>query len=449
MIDSTPSPSSVLAFVTTIHAGLLVLRLHRTPAPAVWLIALPSLALAAAPWTLSTPAGLAAGLATHLLWFVACEKLIPARDVAGARAETPGAVRQCVPARGAGRADRPASLVTAVPVLAVRDETETIRTFRVGRPPGLSFQAGQFLAVQVQTDGRTQVRCYSISSSPETIGYLEMSVRRQGQVSNLLHATVRPGASLIVRPPGGQFVYPEGEERSLVLIGGGVGITPLMSMLRHATASDPTRAVTLLYSVRTHADIAFRDELALIARLHPQIKIVISLTGETTVDVYRRGRIDEALVRETVADPAGSIFMLCGPLAMIDDTRALLERLDVPAAQIRAEAFEVAVALGASVPGGEAARAGMPARTGGGRLRLSKSGRTVPVLEGQSLLEAAEDAGVDIPSLCRSGVCGTCRTRVVSGRPVCASDAMDPDDRARGYVLPCVTWLDGDCEVEA
>jgi ferredoxin-NADP reductase len=113
------------------------------------------------------------------------------------------------------------------------------------------------------------VRCYSISSPPDTKGYLEISVRRQGLVSGTLHATMRAGATLAINRPAGQFVYPGGDDRPIALVAGGIGITPLLSMLRHAVASDPTRPITLLYSARREHDIAFLNELRVLAARHP------------------------------------------------------------------------------------------------------------------------------------------------------------------------------------
>jgi ferredoxin-NADP reductase len=121
----------------------------------------------------------------------------------------------------------------------------------MARPDGFSFKAGQFLSVRFSIDGKAVSRCYSVSSAPESTGYLEISVTRQGLVSGMLHATVRPGSLLDVIHPAGAFVYPADDHRPITLIAGGVGITPLMSMLRHAVQADPTRPMTLLYSVRT------------------------------------------------------------------------------------------------------------------------------------------------------------------------------------------------------
>ena len=105
-------------------------------------------------------------------------------------------------------------------VLAVLDEAADIKTFRLARPEGCEFSAGQFLAVRVLIDGKPHVRCYSISSAPHTRGYLEISVRRQGLVSGTLHATLRAGSTLTINRPSGQFVYPQGDDRPARVDGG-------------------------------------------------------------------------------------------------------------------------------------------------------------------------------------------------------------------------------------
>jgi ferredoxin-NADP reductase len=144
-----------------------------------------------------------------------------------------------------------------VPVLAVFDETADIRTIRMARPDGFEFSAGQFIAVRVRVDGKDCSRCYSVSSAPDVRGYFEISVKRQGLVSNALHVVARPGALMSVRSPNGAFKYPSGDDRPMVLVAGGVGITPLISMLRQAIHTEPSRPVTLLYSARTEATSHF------------------------------------------------------------------------------------------------------------------------------------------------------------------------------------------------
>ena len=457
MLDSaftSPASSAVVAFVTTIHLALALLRQHRSArrlsqAP----ILLPSLFLTAAPWLLPSPPWLAAGLAVHIVWFVLCERLLASPAPAPATATPrPEATARPPAARPAAQAP-PAGGFVPAPVLATLDETADIRTFRLLRPEGFTFQPGQFLNVRVKVDGKPLVRCYSISSAPESSGYLEISVKRQGVVSNLLHATVRPGSVLQVKGvAGGRFVYPEGDDRPLILLGGGVGITPLISMLRHAVVADPTRPVTLLLSSRTAADIPFRDELATIRSRHPQVQVCLRCSRDAAALGVGAGRIDEECIRGHAPDAANSIFMICGPPPMIDAMKALALRLGARADDVRAEAFEAAVAasrerdeLAQVIPIGAAARA-----AAGCSVTLAVTGRTLPVGRGQSLLDACEAGGIDsIPSSCRAGMCMTCRTRLVKGEVDCASESLDAEDRAAGYVLPCVAWPKGDCVLDA
>lgn len=435
-----PTASSVLALVTTVHLALASLRNHRQAGPSpVSLLAVVSALFAATPWTFPSPAGLAAGLALHGAWFAVCERFVRRTGPAELQPPAPTAL-----------ATTPAPVLVPRPrgfidtrVLAVIDETPDIRTFRLKRPDGFDFVAGQFLAVRVQVDGRDHARCYSISSAPDTRGSLEISVKRVGLVSSALHATLRPGSSLPVKAPAGQFTYPADDDRPLLLLAGGIGITPLLSMVRHAVSVEPSRRITLLYSARREEDLAFRDELQVLDRRHPQLRLVFACTRDATSAGIYPGRIDESLIRATTPDVAEAVVLICGPAPMIDGSRALLAGLGVPAARIRAEVFEAAIAASGGRMAGDAVDDGQPHA-----MRCARSGATIAIQPGQTLLEAAEAGGVDIDSLCRSGVCGTCRMRVIDGDVHCESLTLDAADREEGYVLACVTHARGDCTVE-
>lgn len=335
-------------------------------------------------------------------------------------------------------------------MLAVLDEADEIKTLRLARPDGFEFTPGQFVAVKVQIDGKPHVRCYSISSAPHTRGYLEISVRRQGLVSGTLHATVRAGSSLTINRPAGQFIYPAGDDRPIALIAGGIGITPLLSMLRHAVACDPSRPVSLFYSARTERHLAFHNELRLLAERYPHVKVAITLSESNGDSRLRGGRVDATLVRQYVASPAHTIFCLCGPPAMLEAMRAMLKGIGVPDAQIRYEQFDTAVAASLVNPA-PSTRQPATARSNGGSflVNFSTSGRTATATAAQTLLETAEAEGVPIISSCRAGVCQACRTRISKGDADCRSDVLDPADRADGFILPCVSWATSDCELEA
>jgi ferredoxin-NADP reductase len=226
-----------------------------------------------------------------------------------------------------------------------------------------------------------------------------------------------------------------------------------MSMLRHAISREPSRSVTLIYSVRTEADIAFRDELRGIARRNPRVRVVVAVTRGGENPEYFPGRIDENLLRSVAAAPLESLYFVCGPKPMIDSMKQMLSRAGIAEARVHAEAFEAAVAWASktAASSGSAARrlvSGGPARGESFRMRLARSARAIDVAPGQTLLEAAEQAGANIEFSCRSGVCGTCRTRLVRG-DVEDEGALDRSERDEGWILPCVATARGDCELDA
>jgi len=393
---------------------LALLRKHRSAPRRFSAVVVPGFLLVALPWVFPAPAALAAFLAGHLLWFAACERFFPPPDPV-----PPG--------------------YTEAEVLGVADQTGDIRTFRLRRPKGFDFKPGQFLTVQIRVDGNAMIRCYSICSAPEARDVLEISVKRQGVVSTALHKTLMKGSILLVRPPGGPFVYPANDGRPLVLLAGGVGITPLISMLRHAVVADPGRDVALVLSVKALEDVPFRAELAEIAAKHPRARVVFAVTRGAAGPGMHAGRVDAGLIAQITQGPTKAVYCICGPLPMIDGMKRLLASLGVPEEQVRAEAFQAAV---------DAATGGAGA-TEPVNLRLEKTGRTVRVPPGRSILEAAESAGAEIPFSCRSGVCRSCRTRLLSGDVDCEAPALDRQDRDGGYIYPCVAWAKKDCKIEA
>jgi len=433
------------ALLSAVHLAMAILRKHRAAGQSFASpFVLPSFLFAVVPWLSHSPLGLAAGLGAHVAWLFVCELSAPpvARARVSATATPPRPASAAAPSPGRGPAFVPAT------VLAVLDETPDIKTIRVLRPEGFEFVPGQFLAVKLLTDGKPHVRCYSISSPPHARGYLDISVRNQGLVSGMLHATVTAGSVLSINRPAGQFVYPAGDDRPLALIAGGIGITPLLSMVRHAASCDPARPVTLFYSARREDDLAFRSELRVLAERHPHIRIVLTLTRPTDATRLRTGRIDADLLGQFVPSPAHTIFCLCGPGPMIVDTRQVLATLGVPAAQVRYEQFDLAVAASQV---NTVAPERTPASETGETVSVTfeTSGVTTCASPSLTLLEVAEEAGVTMSSSCRSGVCQSCRTRLKSGAADCRSDVLDSDDRSDGFILPCVTWATGDCVLEA
>lgn len=480
-------PASLLAFVSSLHVGLALLRYHRsgTGAVGVLLVSISTL-FVGLPWLAATPLELVLGVGAHIAWLGGAEvidrRVRARREAAAAAAKAaaaPPTLRVVGPRASAPAPEPPApaprpSGFTPLPVIGVVDETADIRTFRVARPDGFDFQAGQFIAVRVRIDQKDHVRCYSISSSPEAPGYLEISVKRQGLVSSALHATMRTGGVLHARPPAGTFVYPEGDDRLLVLVAGGVGITPMISMLRHGLATEPQRPFVMLHAARAVSGLAFADELKMLSRRWRSFQWLPAVSSPGAPSFCYPGRLDAHAITAAVPQPADALYYMCGPSSMIDGVRATLLALGVPDAQVRFERFEAAIAaVGAQSAAAAAAQAagGGHGHAGGGARRVngssarvagaatatkgsnvitfSRSNQTHHATHRDTLLDAAEACGVTIPSLCRAGVCGTCKTRVKAGDVTCDSSVLPDDEREDGYVLACVARATGACTVEA
>jgi ferredoxin-NADP reductase len=444
---------------------MLVVRRHRTrPSGGEIAILLPALVLVSVVWIVPRPAWIGAGLAVHAAWFAFCEKQFPRSRLAVARPDPspvpPRANTALAPTSPPAPAAALARAPIAVPVLAVFDETPEIKTFHLQRPEHFEFLAGQFLTVRLQIDGKAVQRAYSISSPPHARGYLEISVKRIGLVSGVLHSTLRTGSMLTVRPPAGGFTYPKGDDRPLLLLAGGIGITPVISMLRHAIATEPTRRVALIYSVRTPEDFAFRDELSLIARRHPQVRVVVTATQAPASDQWLHGRVSATVVKPCAPELPHALAYICGPEPMIASMKSLLQELGMPPGQMRSESFGAAMKLVTSEAEGDQASDAPLAASGNGdgngeraraalTVRFSRTGCEARIGPRETLLEAAEARGVELPFVCRAGSCHTCRTKLVAGDVECLSDSLSDEDRAAGYILPCVSHARTDCVLEA
>ncbi|MEI6026640.1 MAG: 2Fe-2S iron-sulfur cluster-binding protein [Betaproteobacteria bacterium] len=321
-----------------------------------------------------------------------------------------------------------------------------------------AFKPGQFLtfslelgpsAPQPGATPLTATRCYSLSDGPDPTRYRVTIKRvpapedhtdwRPGLCSSHFHDHVQVGDVLRVKAPAGHFFIDPDPGVPVVLIGGGIGITPMMSMLRWCVQHQPQRPVHLFYGLRSSQEHAFKralEDLAASAsalRLH----VVYSRPGAEDLlgrDYQHRGHVDVDLLRRTL--PHGRHqFYVCGPAPMMQTLVPALADWGVAAADIHHEAFGPASVKVPGLPGlpGEP----MTAAATSFEVKLQRSGRTL-TWSGQetSLLEFVERHGVEVASGCRSGGCGSCETRVLEGRVLYA---QAPDHEvAPGHCLLCV-----------
>jgi ferredoxin-NADP reductase len=222
-----------------------------------------------------------------------------------------------------------------VPVVDLHAETPTILSLRVERPRRFHHRAGQFAVLRLDTDEGPDLRPLSIASAPEA-DVVEFATRVGPSAFKRAFAALAPGDTVKLSRPLGSFRLDP--KRPAVMVSGGIGITPLRSMLLAATTAGHEAPIRLLFSNRTADEIPYGRELADLSRRHPDLRIIWVLSGSPTGapegDV-RFGRIDEDLLRRQVEDLPDAAFYLTGPAAMVSDLSRLLRSLGVPKSRVR------------------------------------------------------------------------------------------------------------------
>jgi ferredoxin-NADP reductase len=233
-------------------------------------------------------------------------------------------------------------------VAGVRDETPRTRTLVLNVPEWPGHHAGQHIDVRlVAEDGYQAQRSYSIASAPENDA-LQLTVERlkDGEVSSYLCDVLHPGDGLELRGPiGGYFVWDMSIEGPLMLVGGGSGIVPLMSMLRHRACADASARArvpaVLLYSARTAEDLIYKEELVKLAEGDGSLEVVFTLTRDAPPE-WRgfRGRVDRSMLEKVSPGVANrpNVFV-CGPTPFTEAVATLLVELGHEPSRIRTERF--------------------------------------------------------------------------------------------------------------
>ncbi len=325
----------------------------------------------------------------------------------------------------------------ALRVSQVIDETHDARSLVLEVPEGLRerfrYRAGQFLSFKIAFQGRVLTRSYSLSSAPEIDALHKVTIKRvdDGRISNWLNEEVREGDLLMVTPPAGFFVL-EGSQDPIFLWSGGSGITPCISILKTALRSTG-RPLRLVYANRDERSIIFREELADLARQHPQqLEIRHSLDD-------RDGFLDVERVKALVGEEREAQHYLCGPGAFMATVEAALEELGIHQDRIHREVFasppDPGEEASGELPAEVCAPAGVPETI---TVQLDGESHEIPYQPGESVLHAARRAGLDPPFSCEEGYCSCCMAKLSEGEvEMTANDCLTPELLAEGWVLTC------------
>ncbi|GGF76575.1 oxidoreductase FAD/NAD(P)-binding domain-containing protein [Terasakiella brassicae] len=338
------------------------------------------------------------------------------------------------------------------------DESQSICSFYlvpVDAQPLPIFKPGQFLTFElavtdpVSKEGKKVIRCYSLSDRPG-LDHYRVSIKRvlppagsqnlpTGLASNFFHDNVQQGEVLDVRSPNGHF-FMEASNRPVVLIAGGIGITPMLSMLNTYLDTKNLREIWLFYGVRNSTDQAMKMHLEALAKEHSNFRLYICYSkpqqkDNLGIDYQHKGRVDISLLRLTLPLKPFQ-FYICGPRPMMETIVPALDEWGVPKENIHFEAFGPA-SLSKSAfkkPLKEGGKIDSPPVT----VTFSGSGKSIPWDENSnSLLDFAEENDIDVESGCRAGGCGACQTTIEQGEVeyIQAPD-FDPDP---GCCLLCVS----------
>lgn len=322
----------------------------------------------------------------------------------------------------------------------VLDVTADVKAFRFVDDSGLpmDYRPGQFVTLEIELEGKKLFRSYTMSSTPSNPAYFELTVKRvdDGVVSNWMCDQLVVGSLLNMTGPHGKFTCAPKPRKKLLLLSAGSGVTPMLSMSRWIRDLNLETDVLYFHCARTAKDLIFAEEVNAMQAANQNFVQHISLTRSTKKDKWPglTGYLDTAMLRTIAPDFIEREIYICGPNGFMQSVKALLQLTDFAMAHFHEESFGTASNVQAS----------------GGTVCFAKSGIEIACSGQQNILEIADQAGVKIASACRTGDCGECKVRKVSGNaPVANTAGLDPHEVEDGYVLTCVGFVDGRVVIDA
>lgn len=327
-------------------------------------------------------------------------------------------------------------------------ESEEITSFYL-QPQGSwslpDFLPGQFLTIKLEIPGQPKpiIRTYSLSTHESHQTFYRLSIKREpapkdqavppGLASNFMHDQIQEGAIIPAKPPSGNFFIDVNQPLPAILISNGVGITPMISMAKACMRLNPARPVWFIHGARDGRYHAFREEMAALAQQHPNLTLHYRYSRPQPEDAgffHSMGYVDASLLQALVRSE--SEFFLCGSPPFLQSIRDGLRDWGVPDSRVFYESF------GGGKP--KATSTEMPVIAGEGAIAevvflRSQATHTWDASQG-TLLEFAENQGLDPAYSCRQGVCGTCQCKLVDGEVRYVEEPSYPVEN--GSVLICI-----------
>ncbi len=333
----------------------------------------------------------------------------------------------------------------------VRQETHDVKTFLFSarEPRVFRFYPGQHMTFELPVEGMI-MRSYTISSSAARPYRIEITVKRVpgGPGSNWLLDNMLPGKEVSVSGPVGEFTTDATQDEKLLFISAGSGITPMMSMARTACDLAEPTDLHFIHAARTPADIIFRNELELLAAQNPALKLAFTCSTTSAHNSWMgyEGRLTLQMLSLMSPDFKQRKIFCCGPARFMEGVRTMLQAVGFPVDMYHEESFDFGAETAGSFDGTIAA----PEISGQTyRISFTKTGHVVECGPGMTILSAAREAGILPLSSCQRGICGTCKSQLVSGEvDMQHGGGIRKREIDQGKILICCTTPLSDIEVE-
>jgi ring-1,2-phenylacetyl-CoA epoxidase subunit PaaE len=339
-------------------------------------------------------------------------------------------------------------------VVDITQETADAITLHFEHPEkqAIPYKSGQFLTLILPINGKNVRRAYSLCSAPHEGSRLSVTVKRvsDGLMSNYLPDNVKVGDMMEVMAPIGNFcLEPQaGATRTVVLLGGGSGITPLMSIAKTVLKNETNSKVLLLYGNRDEDATIFKkafDQME--AGSNGRLKVVHVFNQpkdaaypQTQIGHLDKGKIISLLQTQGVTNLLDTEYYICGPEPMMEGAKEALTELRVPKEKVHKESFVASTAQPVDtegVVGGEETDGTIKTQT----VKIIYEGKeySVTVEPNQTILEAGLDQDIDLPYSCQAGLCTACRGKCLSGKVhMDEREGLSDKEMQEGYVLNCV-----------
>jgi ferredoxin-NADP reductase len=332
-------------------------------------------------------------------------------------------------------------------------ETHNVRTFCFQTMDGSWFRylPGQFITLEFTIAGKKVQRTYTLSSSPSRPTSISVTVKAQEDsvASKWMHENLKVGDRVKAYGPAGLFSFVHNPADKYLFISGGSGITPLMSMTRWLFDEGLHTDINFIHCARMPSEIIFRPELEQMAMRVPDIRVTWVVKDEEPYRAWTgfRGRLNQLVLELAAPDYFEREIFCCGPAPFMQTVRDILLAVGYDMDHYHEESFAAPIRQEADAPVHDDV---VPDEAAMAELIFTLSGQSVKCRETDTILDVAREVGLNIPSACQFGVCGTCKTRKTGGDVhMIHNGGITDDEVAEGYFLACCSKPIGRVEIEA